>query len=340
MPNCSIVIPVWNQTDATIKCLKSIITHTEYPHEIIIIDNASKQENISLLETFLSKHAKNNAVQVIKNQTNEGFIKAVNKGIKQSKSDFICVMNNDTLATQGWLSELVNILSNNSDIAVLNPSSNNLGQKPNTDESIDDYAVGFKEDKGKFVESPLCVGFCMLFKKALIDEIGLFDESYGMGNFEDSDFSMKARQKGHTCARSLGSYVYHDENSSFRFLNSYKHEFNKNKRLFESRWGKKKRCLFALKKASSVNLFNKTVKNSSFDGAFIYVISSFEFPYEKSDRKDIYLINYKSFFNLSIFLKILFRKKRYSVVYYDNDNLKSLLTVLKAVRRIDEAHKI
>ncbi len=66
-------------------------------------------------------------------------------------------------------------------------------------------ALSAAAEKGKFIELGACIGFCMVVKKSLIDEIGAFDEIFGMGNFEDTDFSMRAKKNGYICARALGA---------------------------------------------------------------------------------------------------------------------------------------
>lgn len=96
---CDIIIPVWNHKDITKDCIDSIIRNTVYPYSLILIDNASDADTKTYLESL-----KNNGsidVKLIRNEENLGFVKAVNQGLKASGAPYVCIMNNDTIATPG-----------------------------------------------------------------------------------------------------------------------------------------------------------------------------------------------------------------------------------------------
>ncbi|GAI90090.1 unnamed protein product, partial [marine sediment metagenome] len=260
MSKCDIIIPVWNQLKATKRCLDSLLQNTTFDFNLIIVDNGSGKKTEDFLKDFERNNPKYGII-LIRNEKNKGFVKAVNQGIRESRADYICILNNDTIVTEGWLSEMIKILQINPGIGIVNPSSNNLGQKPARGQKIEDYVSALKSGSGKYAELMNGLGFCMLIKKSLIEEIGLFDEIYGMGNFEDTDFSMRAKRKGYLCVRALGAYVYHKENTSFNVFRQYHCEFEKNKKIFESRWGKQKRILFVLSKGMPDRLYEQRINN-------------------------------------------------------------------------------
>src|SRR3989338_2365242 len=105
MSGCDIIIPVWNQLEDTRECIESIKKYTFYTYKLILIDNASNQETSNYLQGL--EKADSNNVKIIRNEKNEGFIKAVNKGISRSDSEYVCILNNDTIVTRGWLKELI-----------------------------------------------------------------------------------------------------------------------------------------------------------------------------------------------------------------------------------------
>jgi len=89
-PKVSIIIPVYNQFDLTMKCLQSIKDNTEMQdYEIILVDDCStdKTKNIE-------KFVKN--VKIIKNKENQGFLKNCNLGSKHAQGECLYFLNNDT----------------------------------------------------------------------------------------------------------------------------------------------------------------------------------------------------------------------------------------------------
>ena len=241
---CDIIIPVWNQPVFTKDCVDSIAKNTHGDYRLIIIDNGSDDRTRIYLEGLKARtHC---PVLLMRNEKNVGFIKAVNQGIKASVEPYVCIVNNDTLVTRGWLSEMVGVISSAPDIGVVNPSSNTLGQKPVRGEPIELYAVSLKKLSGTYVELGSAIGFCMLIKREVIERIGLFDEIYGMGNFEDTDFSRRAVKEGYRCVRACGAYVWHRESSSFNKIKTFDEDFKRNREIYESRWGIPKRIAYVM----------------------------------------------------------------------------------------------
>ena len=241
---CDIIIPVWNQLSFTKDCIDSIRKNTSGEYALIIIDNASGEETKNYLEDI--KASGELPITLIRNNENLGFVKAVNQGMAASDASFVCILNNDTIVTKDWLGEMIDIAANSADIGIVNPSSNNLGQKPADGEPVDLYAEKIRQLSGQSVELGAAIGFCMLIKREVLRKIGFFDEIYGMGNFEDTDFSRKAVKEGYRCVRACGAYVYHRESSSFKKVKTFNEDFNRNKEIFEFRWGKPKRIAYIL----------------------------------------------------------------------------------------------
>ncbi len=174
MSKCDIIIPVWNQLKATKRCLDSLLQNTTFDFNLIIVDNGSKKKTEDFLKDFERNNPKCGIIP-IRNKKNKGFVKAVNQGMRESRADYICILNNDTIVTEGWLSEMIKIFQINPNIGIVNPSSNNLGQKIPFGKNLEDYVSAFKSESGKYVELMNALGFCMLIKKMLIEEIGSFD---------------------------------------------------------------------------------------------------------------------------------------------------------------------
>jgi GT2 family glycosyltransferase len=213
----------------------SILRNTGYPYRLIIIDNASDTPTRDYLDNLKKKEDLD--LLLIRNDRNLGFVKAVNQGIVASDSPYICVMNNDTIAASDWLEEMIDVMAANPSIGLINPSSNTSGQFPGG-MSIEEYGLLLRSLKGQIQELYTCRGFCMVVKKDVIKRVGLLDEIYHVGYFDDTDYCKRAQALGYKTARAKASYVYHKENVSFKALENNKGLFRDNERIFFERWGR------------------------------------------------------------------------------------------------------
>ncbi len=326
-----IVVIVWNELKRTKDCLKSIILKTKAPYELLIIDNGSDVETSQYLKDFTSLY--NDRVNLIRNEENLGYLKAANQGLRHSKADFVCLLNNDTLVTEDWLNELVYLALENPGLGLLNPSSNTLGQKTNI-KDIDNYAQSLKRYHGQFEEMAQASGFCMFIRREVIDKIGVFDEIYGRGYFEDTDYSRRASQAGFTIARCKASYVYHYEGTSFLKFKDHNKMFKENQKIFYSRWGKPKR-IFIEARDGLGNGDKEECLRLARKGNWIIIAE------EKNAKiKNINHSNIKSLlYNRRLFiLKCLFRiirriKKRYDILLIQSDRLRRILKIMRVFHK-------
>ena len=146
----SIVIPVFNQLKYTKLCLESIMQNTDYPYELIFIDNGSTDDTPEYL------HKVHNA-RVIRNERNLGFPKAINQGIRESRGRYVVVLNNDTLVTPSWLSRMVRCAERDERIGIVGVMTNSYVRGPQRDESarysgISELYTYAEERAGKFAD--------------------------------------------------------------------------------------------------------------------------------------------------------------------------------------------
>ena len=322
MSKCDIVIPVWNQKDDTGECVESIEKNTNYPHRIIVVDNASDSETKTYLESL-----KSDKFIVIRNEENLGFIKAVNQGISKSEGNFVCILNNDTIVNTGWLGELVKIAEKNPTVGIVNPSSNTFGQPRH--EGLSPSLE--RKESGRFVQLGGGFGFCMLIKREVIKKIGLFDEAYGMGYFEDTDFSLRAKEVGYKSVRAIAAYVYHKEKTSFKLLKTFKPDFIKNKELFEKKWGRTKRVSVVFGKVDeNIAFLEKIAKDYAKEKSWVYVISpKFDTLRFFERYSNLTFYNFKFLFYPLAFLKLLFKKKNMDIIFCDNSIFLKLIKLLR-----------
>ena len=206
---CDIIIPIWNQLEFTRACIENLIENTAYPYRLILIDNGSMDDTRHYLENLRSR--KNLDVELIRNETNLGFVKAVNRGLAESSAEYVCILNNDTIPAPGWLENMVEFGNNHRDVGLMNPQCNG-----HLDTPIASYAKMLMEkNKGRYMEMNQCQGYCMLIKREVIEKIGYLDEAFGIGGYDDTDYSMRAHKAGYRCVNVYSSYVYHRQHASF-----------------------------------------------------------------------------------------------------------------------------
>ena len=121
MNNCSIIIPHYNGENILLRCLKSIYDHTSSNHEIIIVDNASSDNSVKIIENQFPQ------IKLIKNKSNLGYAEGCNIGAKHAKNDYLIFLNNDTEVIKDWINPLITTLSNKN-VSSVQPKIKNLNQ--------------------------------------------------------------------------------------------------------------------------------------------------------------------------------------------------------------------
>ena len=332
MNKCDIIIPVWNQIEFTKGCIDSILKNTaDVDYRIIAIDNASGEETKKYLESL--KPLLGQRLLLIRNENNLGFVKAANQGMRLSEAPYVCLLNNDAITTRGWLSGMILVAESSLDIGLVNPSSNTMGQKPDKKLSIDEYAVSIKKEPGAWEEIGSAIGFCMLIKRVVMEKIGVFDEIYGMGNFEDTDYSRRAIKAGFLCVRANSAYVYHREGTSFGRDKIFDENFERNRQIYEFRWGKRRWIAYVLNPVDEYALakFNKDAIVSARNGFWVWSFSKNHLDLPR--HSNIIAAEFDRSFYLKTLFKILFKKKKFIEIYVTDDRLASLLEGLSFIHK-------
>jgi GT2 family glycosyltransferase/tetratricopeptide (TPR) repeat protein len=205
----SIIIVTFNQLDYTRQCVESIRRLTDEPYELIFVDNGSSDETAAYLEALPG-------ARVIRNAENRGFPAAANQGIAAAAGAQLLLLNNDTIATTGWLRRLLAPLHGDPKIGLAGPCSNFVGSEQQVEASYDSPAGldGFAWEWGKahdreLVDTHRLIGFCLLIRRAVVDAIGLLDERFGIGCFEDDDYCLRAIRAGFRVVIARDAFVHH-----------------------------------------------------------------------------------------------------------------------------------
>lgn len=264
----SIVILTYNQLRYTKECIESINRFTPESHEIILVDNNSTDGTSQWLRQLVHQHAN---YKLIENKRNKGFSKGCNQGIQAASGEYILLLNNDVVVTEGWLSNMLACLKSQSDIGIVGPMTNSISgpQKVPTVgytsiAGLSEYAHNFHlKNFSRRIPLRRIVGFCMLFSRQLVDDIGFLDESFGTGNFEDDDFCLRSEIAGYRNMIAGDVFIHHYGSRSFIGNKiDYGSALADNKNVFTRKWHHKNiddalvnkmQSLFAKERAVELN---------------------------------------------------------------------------------------
>ena len=241
----SIIIVTCNGLGFVKLCLTSILLNVQATYELIAIDNAS-EDGTDLLLKEIAKI--NPHVRVIANTCNIGFARAVNQGLSSAKGKFLILLNSDTVVPRGWPASLLSHLADER-IGLLGPVTNNSGTEAEIPCGYRNYAefLAFcekrrKEYEGLSFETSMLSMFCLAMRHKTYEQLGPLDEEYGIGLFEDDDYSMRALQCGYRLRCAEDAYVHHFGQGSFGQWGSkarYGELHRHNLRRFEKKWHRK-----------------------------------------------------------------------------------------------------
>ncbi len=236
----SIVILTYNQLDYTRITIDSIRRHTKSPYEIIIVDNASTDGTVEYLKAQKD-------IRTIFNEENVGFPAGCNQGMGVAKGDYIVLLNNDVIVTDGWLEGMIECSEADPKIGIVGPMTNWISGcqlEPNANykkaSQVQEFAAKYRrKNRKRWLEVPRVAGFCMLIKRTLLDQIGGLDSAFGIGICEDDDYCMRARLAGSRIAVAREVFIHHFGSKSFGKdgLEKYREVIRVNETIFKKKWG-------------------------------------------------------------------------------------------------------
>ena len=209
----SIVIPNWNGKHFLKDCLDSLLTQTYKELEILVVDNGSKDGSIEFLQENYP------SVIVPRFEKNTGFSVAVNRGIRESKGEYIALINNDTVVDSLWVEELVKALAGHAEVGSVGCKMLAYDDHTLLDGVGDGYRrgglpgrIGHREkDTGLFDQERYILGACggaAMYRRSLFVDIGLFDEDY-FAYLEDVDMGLRAQSAGYKCLYVPTAKIFH-----------------------------------------------------------------------------------------------------------------------------------
>lgn len=221
-----IIVPIYRGLDQTRRCIESVLSSTsKVAFRLILINDDSPEIEVS---NYLRELRSLPGVMLIENAENLGFTATVNLGMSLSTANDVVLLNSDTEVANDWLDRLLVHAHCASRVGTVTPFSSNAticnyptlaGMKvlpdAETTQSLDAaFAVA---NRGRHIEIPTAVGFCMYIRRDCLDEVGLFDvETFGKGYGEENDFCLRASALGWKHLLAADTFVFHEGEVSFQ----------------------------------------------------------------------------------------------------------------------------
>lgn len=242
----SIIIVTHNGLhENTMPCLESVFkTAACADYELIIVDNNSNDDTQNYLQQLSSHNPK---IKLVLNKTNRGFSGGNNDGIRVSSGDYLVLLNNDTIVTVGWLERLLSPLIEDKAIGMAGPVSNAVGNEQliytegkTPEEIVKEGLIWCSMSNGDRFESDMLSFFCIAIRRDVIETIGLLDEDYGLGYFEDDDYCVRVKRAGYKMICAEDAFIYHGGAKSFNRMRKTTHALLKrNRKLLEAKFNVK-----------------------------------------------------------------------------------------------------
>ena len=219
-PSVAIVILNWNGRNFLEKFLPSVLASTYTHKKIIVADNASTDDSVEFLKVHYPQ------IEIIKNNTNEGFAKGYNSALKQVRADYYVLLNSDVEVTPGWIEPVIALMESDTGIAACQPKLLAYNNKELFEYAgacggwLDNFGYPFmrgrifdycEKDNGQFDDVAPCFwasGAAFFVRSAVFHELKGFDE-YFFAHQEEIDLCWRAQLAGYKIYVQPASVVYH-----------------------------------------------------------------------------------------------------------------------------------
>jgi GT2 family glycosyltransferase len=180
------------------------------------------------------------------NPDNKGFAAGNNQGLLAATGEYLVLLNNDTYVTPGWISSLVKHIERDPQIGLRGPVTCNIGNEAkinihygNMSEMLVESSKFTLRHIGHLTPLRTAAFFCVMISRTAYEKVGLLDEAFGIGFFEDDDYCRRVEQAGFGIYCADDVFIHHHLSASFNKLKLETRQklFEENKVTYEKKWG-------------------------------------------------------------------------------------------------------
>lgn len=226
-----VVICVHDALDHVERCLASVLPTLGRRHRLILVDDGSGAATAGVLDRLA---ARDRRIRLVRNAARTGYCRAANAGLRLTTADFVILLNSDTVVAPGWIEKLCDAIYTTEGAGIVGPLSSaasyqsipalnwTAAQTPvnplpaglsvaELDRQCEAWTAG-----QALPRVPLVHGFCFGLRRAVIERIGLFDETlFPDGYGEEDDYCLRAGQAGFALVVATHTYVFHAKTGSY-----------------------------------------------------------------------------------------------------------------------------
>lgn len=232
-PLVSIIILNWNKPNDTVQCLRSVRNQSYKNVEIIVVDNGSTDNSLSVLST-------ESGIHLIKNPVNRGFTGGHIDGYKASKGEYIFVLNNDAIVDRDYLTNAMRTLIDREEVAVIGGRSYQWENEAQQYDSSGSYfafqkinnisleGIFERHDMGVAHKTNWVSGSAMVIRRSAIEKVGYFYYPF-FAYYEESDLFARIQAAGLSIVYDPSLRIWHKDAASsstdFQFYQLFKNRF-------------------------------------------------------------------------------------------------------------------
>jgi glycosyltransferase involved in cell wall biosynthesis len=246
-PLIDIIVSIWNRPIETRNCLINLIDHSPNAR-FILVDNGSDRDTERMLEEFAE--ILDHRALLLRNNTNQGYVRAVNRGLAQTEASFIAIIRNTTIVTDGWLEPLISLAGKRSEAGVIIPRLI-PGTAGKAGKGGEPAALPIEADHGSLA--------AMLLKKRLYDAIGGIDENLDGGTWCLKDYSRRAYLAGFLTIKSGEGTVCFTDEIPLGSVERRERLVQRSIEHYRNRWGGENSYCVYFPKGTDLNLLRQRV---------------------------------------------------------------------------------
>ncbi|MBN1581364.1 MAG: glycosyltransferase family 2 protein, partial [Anaerolineae bacterium] len=215
----TVVIPAWNGRRDLPACLDALLSQ-QANVEIVVVDNGSGDGSADLVAECYPQ------VRLIRHRRNQGFAGGCNAGLQAARGDLLILLNQDTVVQAGWLQAVASAAQDRqvgvvgckileSDGKTLNHCGGVIDMA-----SVETQHIGAGElDRGQYDEAAdveYVTGAAFALRRDVLEQVGLLDERFFPGYYEDTDYCLRVHQAGYRIRYVPDAVVIHHVSTSTR----------------------------------------------------------------------------------------------------------------------------